>query len=171
MTFYVSQSEWDEANQELKGKPDGTKLDKYPFQPKKNFKAKWLQLRTHSFVILNKVIYALSNKEDFSLSKKGQNIFGDQVILEKTKMGTPKYKIIRELSYRSTTIFEPSNNKENEHSEAKPITSKHALIFSSFQQAAQLPDLFSSTRQEMPFAETKNANVLKQVDLNRNRLK
>ncbi len=131
MTFYVSQSEWDEANQELKGKPDGTKLDKYPFQPTENFKAKWLQLRTHSFVILNKVIYALSNKEDFSLSKKGQNMFGDQVILEKTKMGSPKYKIISVLSRHSETIFEPSNNKENESCETKSLTTKPALIFTS----------------------------------------
>ena len=176
MTFFVPQADWDDAIVELKGQPSGTKLDKYPFEPSKNFKAKWIQLRKRSFVILDEVIYALSNKEDSALKKFGQTIFGDQVVIEKTKNGSPKYKLASTLSLHFKTIFDPSKTKENvpqeqmnfvkNSAECNPPPPAPTLIFSQFQQAAQLPDLFLNSRKAIIFPKPEISNALKQTDAN-----
>lgn len=65
MDFDLSEQDWAEAEEALRGKPNGTKFDKYPTEPKNNFKSKWILLRKHSFIIIDEIIYALSKKLDF----------------------------------------------------------------------------------------------------------
>ncbi len=92
MTFQLTEQDWADAEAFLTGKPHGTKLSKYPkeYDPITPYKIKWLQLRKHSFVIIDNVIYAQSNKESFrpivegdAIYKKGLTKRGKEVIIKK----------------------------------------------------------------------------------------
>ncbi|MGD9591497.1 MAG: protein kinase [Candidatus Berkiella sp.] len=83
MGFNLSGQAWEQAEQALQGKPSGTKFDKY----QKNLQGKKDKenLRVeHSFIIIEGVIYALSNR------KSDMPTDGNQAIVKKgmTKNGT-----------------------------------------------------------------------------------
>lgn len=91
MTYELSKQDWQDAEEALTGKPNGTTLSKYPIEPHATNarKIKWIPIRKHTFVIINEVIYALSNKDHFKplkeenfTFKKGLTKHGLEVIIQ-----------------------------------------------------------------------------------------
>lgn len=78
MTFHLTKNAWEQTEFALIGKPSGTKLDKYEKDLVSGTKNRNNSKANHSFIIINHVIYALSNSTyfdpiegSFSLVKKG----------------------------------------------------------------------------------------------------
>lgn len=74
MDFDLTEQDWIRAEENLRGQPNGTKLDKYPTNPKDNTKVKWILFSKCSFIIIDEVIYAISKQKkahEQTLIKKG----------------------------------------------------------------------------------------------------
>lgn len=87
----MSLDDWKDAEEALIGKPNGTTLSKYPTEPNRTepHKIKWLQLRKHTVVIIDGMLYALSKKEDCRpliqgnlIFRKGLSQYGKEVIIQ-----------------------------------------------------------------------------------------
>lgn len=107
MTFQLSEQDWLDAKEALTGKPNGTKLSKYPSESLDSnaTKIKWLKLRNHAFVIIDNIIYALSNNTSFMptlknniVLKKGVTLEGKEVRIMKKYPDTKP-----QLSFNSAT--------------------------------------------------------------------
>lgn len=64
MTFHLTEQDWLAAEAALKGKPSGTKYEKYPRDPVTGQKVKIAKIVSHSFVIIDNVVYALANSAE-----------------------------------------------------------------------------------------------------------
>lgn len=110
MDVDLSEQDWRDAEEALSGKPSGTKFDKYPSEPKNNFKAKWLLLRKLSFITINETIYALLKGSDFE-----SVIPIDQIIIKK---GLSRKGLLVDIMIQSTSpeteVFKSKQNKIQE---------------------------------------------------------
>lgn len=65
MVFKLTDADWEQAEKVLAGKADGSKFDKYQRDPETGSTIPGSAAREHSFVLIEGVIYALSNRNTF----------------------------------------------------------------------------------------------------------
>ncbi len=65
MVFKLTDADWEQAEKYLAGKADGSKFDKHQRDPKTGSTIPGSAAREHSFVLIEGVIYALSNRNTF----------------------------------------------------------------------------------------------------------
>lgn len=74
MTFHLTDQDWLAAEAALKGKPSGTKYEKYPREAVSGKKDKKVKIVSHSFLIIDNVIYALANSAEDPPEEGGASV-------------------------------------------------------------------------------------------------
>ncbi len=111
MTYEMSPEDWEDAKEALEGKPNGTTLSKYPIERGRTepYKVKWLQLRKHTVVIIDGVLYALSKKEDCRPLVQGNLTFREGL----SQQGKKVVIQIKNLYPKSDFFIEPIKKETN----------------------------------------------------------
>lgn len=89
MEFRLTKKDWKQAEEFLTGKQDGTKFEKSSWDPMTGMKVPNAQGRKHSFIIVDDVIYAISNRKytepvpgTDAIVKKGMTKAGEVVAIK-----------------------------------------------------------------------------------------
>ncbi|MCS5711911.1 protein kinase domain-containing protein [Candidatus Berkiella aquae] len=135
MVFKLTEQDWQQAEAFLTGKPSGTKFEKAIRNPQTGNKIPHLTARHHSFVIIDEIIYAISNRRDTepalgsnAIVKKGQTRAGEVVAL-KIEFGPLK----------------------NENADDYQIARKDGLIISQGLRTGNLMTITVGSKQGVPF--------------------
>lgn len=87
MTFYLNAADWAQAEKALQGKPSGTKFDKYVRDPITREKAESDLRSPNSFIIIDEVIYAISNRIHFLPQEGGTSLVKQGITKDGKRVG------------------------------------------------------------------------------------
>jgi serine/threonine protein kinase len=96
MTFYLGPADWEQAEEALRDKPNGTKFDKYVRDPLTGVKVEGECRSQHSFIKIEDVIYAISNRKYFEPQEGGASLVKQGLTKDGKRVGI-KVKSATEL--------------------------------------------------------------------------